>query len=55
MCEGAVAASQDNKTLLMDEIKKLKELDETQEAIDKALKRGNYNSALYFTNEKLRS
>ena len=53
--EAAVAASHENKSLLHDEIKKLKELDETQEAIDKAVMRKNWNSALYFTNEKLRS
>lgn len=55
VCEEAVAHDESNKKNLLDEIKQIKSLDETQEAIDKAISRNNWSSALYFTNEKLRS
>lgn len=53
--EQAVQLDESNKTQLVDEIKKVKNLDETQEAIDKAIERQNWSSALYFTTEKLRT
>ena len=52
--EQAVTMDENNKKLLADEIKKVKDLDESQESIDKAVQKENYNSALYFVNEKLR-
>lgn len=53
--EQAVQLDEANKKQLVDEIKKVKNLDETQDAIDKAIERNNWSSALYFTTEKLRS
>lgn len=53
--EEAVARDIASKTELANEIKSVKELDETQEALDKAIQRQNWSTALYYVNEKLRS
>lgn len=52
--EQAVLMDPENKGLMVDEIKMVKEIDEIQSCIEKQVKNKNWNSALYFVNDKLR-
>ena len=51
--EDAVKENAKNKKLLIDEIKKVKEIDEIQEAILKAKNNENWSTMLYFINQKM--
>ena len=51
--EEAVKENAKNKKLLIDEIKKVKEIDEIQEAIMKAKNNENWSTMLYFINQKM--